>query len=193
MRSFKVNQGDFGVSISRNKSTPAYLIPDTYAYFFCMKNGDTYSITVENRGATKCDAKITIDGEVIGVWRVWSRNTNTIHCPLDIDRCLVFKKGSEFNCKETSDGSYPTSGKISIEFFPELGSSADVAVPYSVQYPVNLGGSNGNAYDIDCSKYGTGTTILGDTFQTEKSRVALITNVDESRKQTIDVYLVEEY
>jgi len=141
--------GDFKVDIIRNGTTQAKLISGAYAPFYCMKNGDTYSIVVVNRGPTKCDARVTIDDELIGVWRIHPGGSNTITTPLNVHKYLVFKSGSGFKFKETVDGSYPVSGKISIEFLPEVGRSPDVSIPYQHLYSVKLDGSQGCQQAID--------------------------------------------
>jgi hypothetical protein len=186
-------KGNFKVSIHRDHAGPARVIPNTYAPFYRMKDNDTYSIFLENTGATKCDARVVIDGELIGVWRIPAKHTALVQSPLNVPRRLVFNNSSKFKKTDLSQGRLPDNGKISVEFLPEAGHTNDVPVPYQNLYPVKLDGCNGSLHDINQSQYGTGTTVLGKACTLNPNLVALITDIDHANKQTIDVWLVEEY
>ena len=185
-------QGNFKVSILRNGCVPALTIPNTYAPFYRMKDKDIYTIVLENKGATKCDARVTIDGEVIGVWRILAGSSAVVRCPTNVAKCLVFRNSSKFTASSAT-GQLPVNGKISVEFLPELGNTPETPIPYHDYYPVQLKGQNGTLHDLNQSQYGTGTTVLGNPCEHSTELVELIANIDHANKQTIDVWLVEEY
>jgi hypothetical protein len=197
---YMITKGNFQVSIQRydpaNPGLPHQFvrtIPNTYAAFYCMKDNDTYAIYLNNNGPTKCDAKITIDGELIGVWRIKPRTPALVKAPVCVNRCLVFKNSASFSA-DTSSGRFPENGKISVEFLPEMGCTADVAVPYHDSlYPVKLNGQNGSFHELNTGEYGTGTTVLGNVCPSNLDLVDLIKDIDHTNKQIIDVWLVEDY
>src|SRR5579871_630041 len=62
-----------------------------------MRDGDHYSIHINNRNATKCHAKISIEGKCVGTWVLNAMESARIERPADIPKKFTFFKVNSTN------------------------------------------------------------------------------------------------
>lgn len=167
-----ITKGDFQVSIIQN-NVFVQSITDANGNFFCMKDCEEYSIFLKNNGNAKCDAKIYIDGELIGVWRISPLQSSIIYSPICVPKKLIFKNNPDLQ------GQNFEKGKIIVEFLSEKSNAEkpDVLIPYT-----------NDLYPITLNK----TTVLGDECSIYKNLVELIEDVDETKSQTIEAWFIEQ-
>jgi hypothetical protein len=120
--------GDFGVGIA-GKSV-------THDDYVAMEDGEQYSITLSNRSGKRCDAKIKLDGEEIGVLRLDGYETQTIERKLDGDDgrfTFGSVRGTAGKKLGAKSGKF-SNGLIEVEFIPEKESVRRFKVqPYTLR------------------------------------------------------------
>lgn len=115
-----VNLNEFGFSIISDDVTHFTRNNGKYHYF-SLPNFSEYKIKLINNREARSDAIVSVDGEVIGTWRVPAFDSILIQRPANVNRKLIFIKEDSYTGKYagvTRDD--PNNGLITVVFKPEL-------------------------------------------------------------------------
>lgn len=111
--------GDYSVVITTEGRITRILNVDEN-FYVPLPHGSEYSIKMWNRASTRCDAKVSIDGQDVGTWRIPAREYIKIERPSNISRKFTFYEEGTSESKQagiTSGGD--SNGLVSVRFIPE--------------------------------------------------------------------------
>lgn len=85
-----------------------------------MKHNTKYSLSLKNDGYSQCDARVEIDGKVVGTWRLFAHSRLELERPADDEGQFTFytaksKEGKSIGLKENN----PDLGLIKVTFTPD--------------------------------------------------------------------------
>ena len=94
---------------------------DPASLYYEVGDGKFYVLQLSNGNPHRCDASVSIDGEVIGRWRLEARQDITIERPADVQRRFKFvsESGREAERAGVTMGSRQN-GLIKVVFVPEM-------------------------------------------------------------------------
>jgi hypothetical protein len=85
-----------------------------------MQHGEEYSLFLENNATTRCDARITIDGQDMGKFRIGPRASIQIERPQQVDKKFHFYlTGTSKAAQAGIVAGASDNGHIEVEFLPE--------------------------------------------------------------------------
>jgi hypothetical protein len=87
--------------------------------YVAMKHNTKYAVQLSNFSDLQCDAEVEIDGKVVGVWRVQSKDRIIIERPVHDTGCFTFYKIGTREAKKAELVSSGKLGLISVLFKPE--------------------------------------------------------------------------
>jgi hypothetical protein len=102
---------DFSVQVPEGRERPGGYVE--------LRNGDTYTLRLRNNHDVSCDARVSVDGNEIGIFRIYSHGSIRLERPVHDDGQLTFytansKEGRQIGLDEDN----PSLGLISVEFTP---------------------------------------------------------------------------
>lgn len=172
-----------------------------------------YALILGNQRAEACDAKVTIDGQVVGTWRINSYGSIRIERPAEDDGRFTFYAHGTSEAAEAGINSEDyLSGVISVEFVPSvryIRGFTDPRPPVihrwndydywwerpTVFYTSSTGntGPQGTVGDVGCYGFsshavGGGTGLSGQSYQEFYNAPEL--QLDYSQSTTINIRLV---
>ena len=166
-----------------------------------LAHGRQYSIVLSNKNATRCDAKVTIDGKTIGEFRVNAHSSITLERPVhDSGKFTFYKSGSIEAEQAQLDEASAELGLVNVVFTPEH--QATYSVTYSTYNPrpittTDTWSNTGNDYPIAMAAVASPVTrglSSGGTGLSGKSRQEFVEtnalNHDYLRQTTINLRLV---
>ena len=192
-----VTSGDFFLKIKTNNRL-ASLIGSNSPYYFQLVNGSEFTIIMGNNGPTKCDVRLELDGEFVGLWRVEAQTILEIERPLGVKQKFIFKteypQFSQSNAVCQEGPMQSENGRIRLLFNPEvkknIGQPSLTISTTETYYDVKLQGKGGYQHDLNAELYSGGTTILGGTSNQIFAHVTPITEIDADRVTEIKAWLV---
>jgi hypothetical protein len=193
-----ITSGDFTLRIKNNYQY-VNLISNDPPYYFPLLSGSEYSIVLANNGPAKCDAKVEIDGQFVGLWRVEAYSSLETERPLGVQQKFTWGKPSSQGQVQDSKNSDPTvnqkNGQIRVTFSPEVYrgyNQPSIKTSDREQWSnqVNLGGSGEYRPDLNRELYSGGSTTLGQHSNQIFNVVAPITEIDQSKVTVIDARMV---
>lgn len=195
-----ITSGNFTLRIKNNYQY-VNLISNDPPYYFPLLSGSEYSIVLGNNGPAKCDAKVEIDGQFVGLWRVEAYSTLETERPLGVQQKFTWGKPHSQgqvqgqDSKNSDPMSNQKNGQIRVTFSPEVYkgyNQPSVKTSDREQWSnqVNLGGSGEYRPDLNRELYSGGSTTLGQHSNQTFSVVAPITEIDQSKVTTIDARMV---
>lgn len=141
--------GNFSVEIPQGR--------ELNSGYVAIRHNTKYAVKLSNFSDLRCDAEVEIDGKLVGVWRVRSKNSITIERPVHDTGCFTFYKFGTPEAEKAGLVRFEKLGLISVLFKLEqaLERIFDPYGGYSSQS--TLGG---------CSAGGTGLSgISGQEFR----------------------------
>lgn len=114
-----ISVSGFGVAVISNGREVEPVIRDG-AYYIPVKNGDHYKIKLSNKHEYRCNADVSIDGESIGTFRLYSYQTWTIERPGDVSKKFTFYSETSRTARRSGviEGK-EENGLIRVQFTPE--------------------------------------------------------------------------
>lgn len=114
-----VSVSGFSVAIISNGTEVDPIIRDG-AYYISLPNGSHYKIRLSNRHDYRCNAEVSIDGESIGTFRLYSYQNLTLERPADIDKKFTFYRETSRTAQRAGvvEGK-EENGLIRVQFIPE--------------------------------------------------------------------------
>lgn len=85
-----------------------------------LAHGATYSIRLSNASPMRCDARVEIDGHLVGVWRVPSRSMIEVVRPVNDTGRFTFYRLDSLEARQLGLQDHEALGLITVMFFPEL-------------------------------------------------------------------------
>lgn len=85
-----------------------------------LAHGATYSIRLSNASPRRCDARVEIDGHLVGVWRVPPRSVMEVERPLNDTGRFTFYRLDSLEARQLGLQDHEALGLITVMFFPEL-------------------------------------------------------------------------
>lgn len=85
-----------------------------------LAHGTTYSIRLSNASPRRCDARVEIDGHLVGVWRVPPRSVIEVERPVNDTGRFTFYRLDSLEARQLSLQDHEVLGLITVMFFPEL-------------------------------------------------------------------------
>lgn len=119
MNKSSTDLGDYPVVITTEGRITRVLNIDEN-FYVPLQHGSEYSIKMWNRASTRCDAKVSIDGQEVGTWRIPARESIKIERPSNISRKFTFYEEGSGESKQAgiiSGGE--SNGLVSVRFIPE--------------------------------------------------------------------------
>jgi hypothetical protein len=174
-------------------------VPLFKGLYFELKDGAEFAIGLTNNGTTKADACVTLDGEIVGRFRMEPATTfPPIERPQGIFKKFTFHtaKGVPAADGNDDDAPLPVNGKLVVTFTPERAGVRSANVEASESSAPSLatglnGTKSGYEPDLNSSNYGSGATILGaPSTQQFGNLLALITDFDPAEVVTISAWMV---
>ena len=100
------------------KVVPGNEVPGGYVE---IAHGTVYRIALRNRNASRCDARVSIDGTIVGKWRLNANDRVELEHGVGSDgRFTAYLPGTHEGVMAGVDYSNPELGLISVEFTPEM-------------------------------------------------------------------------
>lgn len=191
---------DFSLNIIANGSYVKRLDKNDNIYF-AMPHKTYYKIELGNYKDVKCDAKVYIDGEHIGTWRINSFSKIAIERPDKIDRKFVFlEEDTKLAIKSGIESGLHENGLIKVEFIPE---KVMCDKGYNDEYSEELdkcecknkdkrSQKKSMSAEFSMNSYSSGATALGKHSDQTFDSVSAITSIDEANRTIITVRLIAE-
>lgn len=85
-----------------------------------LAHGATYSIRLSNASPRRCDARVEIDGHLVGVWRVPPRSVIEVERPVNDTGRFTFYRLDSLEARQLGLQDHEALGLITVMFFPEL-------------------------------------------------------------------------
>lgn len=198
--SLKLN--GFGVEV-QSTSRPEKLDRDGFTYV-ALTHHSEYSLRLTNSRGTPCDAEVSIDGEVVGTWRVDSYSSAVIDRPVHTERKFTFvKEGSRAARIGGLNTGGSDNGLIEVTFKPQKGSFYHVRGIKGVTWNKESTLCTSNSAHADSANeelgvpmsaqsfgYQSGGTVLGDRSDQRFNTVSRLTDIDSRNVTTISLRLV---
>jgi len=83
-----------------------------------MRHNTEYSLSMRNDRNVDCDAVVTVDGEKVGTWRIYSHQSILIERPANIDRKFTFYKLGTSEGAQAGLERDENLGLISVDYIP---------------------------------------------------------------------------
>src|SRR5437588_410462 len=87
--------------------------------YYAVPHLSEYKIKLSNNRPTRCDAEISIDGDLVGTWRVESFDSITIERPANLNRRFIFVQERSNIAEQVGIRSSKDNGLITVIFKPE--------------------------------------------------------------------------
>lgn len=85
-----------------------------------MQHDQVYSLQMRNDREERCDARVEIDGQHVGTWRIQRRHTINIDRPAkDTGLFTFYRLGSREGAQAALNGASPDLGLVKVTFTPE--------------------------------------------------------------------------
>lgn len=86
-----------------------------------ISHGQKYSLQMRNDQEGRCDARVEIDGQHVGTWRIGRRSTINIDRPAhDTGQFTFYRPGSDEADRAQLNGTSPDLGLVKVTFTPEV-------------------------------------------------------------------------
>jgi len=86
-----------------------------------MAHGQKYSLQMRNDREERCDARVEIDGQYVGTWRIGRRSAINIDRPAqDVGQFTFYRLGSEEGQQAALNSTSPDLGLVKVTFTPEV-------------------------------------------------------------------------
>lgn len=103
---------DFSVRIPQGTETPGGYVE--------LEHDTRYTLVLRNNRNTQCDARVEIDGQHVGTWRLYSHQSITLEHPASDDGHFTFYKlGTKEARQSNLNGSNANLGLVKVTFTPE--------------------------------------------------------------------------
>lgn len=109
----RVELGPYALEIPQGKLSPTGHVR--------LNHGQRYTIRLSNSSAMRCDAKVTIDGHTVGVWRLPAHATIEVARPVHDTGCFTFYAIGTREAKLAHLRQNEELGLITVEVTPERG------------------------------------------------------------------------
>ena len=85
-----------------------------------LDSGTEYKLELRNDRDTMCDAVVELEGERVGMWRIYARDTIVIERPVDTKRKFTFFEEDSYKAREAGvrRGS-ANNGLVKVTFYPK--------------------------------------------------------------------------
>lgn len=88
--------------------------------YIALKNGSSYKVQLRNDRSTRCDALLSIDGEVMGKWRIPAYGKITLERPTKKNKKFTFvEEGTIDAVMGGIESGGQSNGLVTVTFFPE--------------------------------------------------------------------------
>jgi hypothetical protein len=147
-----------------------------------MQNGQKYQIRLRNSNSTRCDARVVVDGEHVGTFRLGAYQSATIEHPVDDQGCFTFYKLGTREARQAQLRDNDDLGLVSVTFTPEKN---------MIDWPPIKGvkGVRGHPVSYETQSLAAGGTGLSGHSDQRYGRAQHM-NLDHSRATTINLRLV---
>ena len=86
-----------------------------------MSHGQKYCLQMRSYREERCDARVEIDGQHVGTWRIERRGTINVDRPShDSGQFTFYRLGSEEGMQAALNGASPDLGLVKVTFTPEV-------------------------------------------------------------------------
>lgn len=107
---------DFSVRIPEGNETPGGYVE--------MQHGTQYTLVLRNNRNARCDAKVEVDGKMLGTFRIGAHSNIRLERPAHDKGCLTFYKlGTKEARQAEIDERDPDLGLVKVTFTPEVRAS----------------------------------------------------------------------
>lgn len=165
-----------------------------------MRHGQTYSIKLQNNTAKRCDVEISIDGRLVGTWRLLAHQNAELKYPEDSHKQFTFLaiNSEEAGAAQLHAVSRNALGVVKAQFFPEK-ATKPLVVNNDYPYSKGINEDNYRGMMMDASKggeiskgFGAGGTGLSGLSGHTSQQYGLAGPIDRDEDQsvTIEVRLV---
>lgn len=208
-----------GFSVNIQSDSVTHFQKGEYNYY-ALPHLNKYKIKLTNNRPSKCDAEVSIDGEIVGTWRVKAFSSTVIERPANLNREFIFVEEKSNIAEEAGiqDGDN-SNGLITVIFKPEKINSYDSIRHCSTdKYFLSPSIYNGNescnnwcttsnesyphsnksqqcmSYDsfANDSSFNSGATILGAGTDQYFNTAKRLTCIDTNNITTINLRLVTQ-
>ena len=102
---------DFSVRVLEGREQPGGYVE--------MRHGQRYRLQLRNNRPARCDARVEIDGQHVGTWRVEARTTITLERPAHDDGHFTFYELGTPEAQSAQIADDAGAGLVSVTFMPE--------------------------------------------------------------------------
>lgn len=162
-----------------------------------MRHGQQYSLQMRNSRQERCDARVEIDGQHVGTWRIESLSSINIDRPAhDTGRFTFYRLGSPEGQQAALDSVSPDLGLVRVTFTPEV-VARPIYSPGLVKCSrsesptfsnASFGMLGGRGFDTEVSRSAGGTGLSGQSQQ--RFGTARSINYDYEQQTVINLRLV---
>lgn len=140
----------FSVRVSPGREENGYVV---------MKHGDRYRLTLRNNGLKRCDARVEIDGQHVGTWRIEKNGSISLGRPAHDDGHFTFYKLGSKEAVQANLVPSSNLGLVKVVFTPELQITQEIHWPVhtTISYPASEAPSPClcNEFSVDSSTGGS--------------------------------------
>jgi len=192
---YDVTNNKFTIMIKVNGQTMPIIKDHLQTSYVALKDGDEFTVHMQNNGSTKCDAELEIDGTVMGKWRLEAHQSVDFERPLGDLRKFTFKKEI---ATETKSGLVKTdnNGLVKVTFYPETSRYANTAsvmssVKEEIKSQTKINENTLGEYIPRTEIHQGGKTILGQlSSQAPCYYTSALAEVDILRVTPLEIRLV---
>lgn len=147
-----------------------------------MRHGQKYSLQMRNDNRERCDARVEIDGQYVGTWRINAHSSVNIDRPAhDTGQFTFYRLGSEESNLVQLNGASPDLGLVKVTFTPERR-----VEPVSYTSYTLTGARSFGVKDVTRGAGGTGLSGQSSQHSTQAQEI----RHDYSRQTVIQLRLV---
>jgi hypothetical protein len=103
---------DFSVRVLEGREQPGGYVE--------MAHGQRYRLQLRNNRSVRCDARVEIDGQPVGTWRIDAHSTITLERPAQDDGYFTFYELGTPEAKSAQIADDANTGLIAVTFTPEM-------------------------------------------------------------------------